>query len=142
MEVLPNHPSGSARGQRGAGACSRRALAVKLRCCQRGRAPGRAVTGRYAGSGLRAAVALALLFAGWLGPGSRAAIAATPTPEAVAEAKQLVRQGNAHYQRGNFQEALKAYDRAYELNPRPTTLFNMAQCHRQLQSYEKASFLY
>jgi tetratricopeptide (TPR) repeat protein len=61
---------------------------------------------------------------------------------AVQEARELVRRGNAAYQVGRIEEARTYYERAHQLRPRPGTLFNLAQCYRQLRLYTKAIFLY
>jgi tetratricopeptide (TPR) repeat protein len=55
----------------------------------------------------------------------------------------------AHFQRaekafnlGKFDEALTAYEAAYEAKALPGFLFNMAQCHRNLGNAERAVFFY
>jgi tetratricopeptide (TPR) repeat protein len=66
-------------------------------------------------------------------------------PAAAASAEEpraLVKQGNALYQAGRFEDALRAYQRAYELRPRPVLLFNLAQCHRELGRLARAIYLY
>src|SRR5205809_1080363 len=67
---------------------------------------------------------------------------AQPAPADAELGKQLVRQGNALYQAGDFVEALKLYSKGYQLRPKPATLFNMAQCERQLGHHQRAIFLY
>jgi hypothetical protein len=55
----------------------------------------------------------------------------------------------AHFQKaekafngGIFDEALAAYQAAYEAKPLPGFLFNIAQCHRNLGDHERALFFY
>jgi tetratricopeptide (TPR) repeat protein len=43
---------------------------------------------------------------------------------------------------GQFEHALDAFSQAYELKPLPGFLFNIAQCHRHLGNFERASFFY
>jgi tetratricopeptide (TPR) repeat protein len=58
------------------------------------------------------------------------------------EAKSLVRQGNAKFEVGKYDEALKLYERAYNLRQEPKWLFNMAQAQRELKNYPEAIRLY
>ena len=60
----------------------------------------------------------------------------------LAQAKQLFLQGEKAYRLGSFREALVNYQASYKLSSRPALLFNMAQCHRQLQETDKAIFYY
>jgi hypothetical protein len=55
----------------------------------------------------------------------------------------------AHFQKaerafslGRFAEALASYEAAYETKPLPGFLFNIAQCHRNLEEHEKAIFFF
>ena len=66
---------------------------------------------------------------------------AAHAPE-FAQAKAAFRAAQKHYDLGEFQKALNSYSDAYQLNPLPAFLFNMAQCHRQLGNYERAAFYY
>jgi len=59
-----------------------------------------------------------------------------------AQAREKFTQGNEAYARGEFREALDAFDAAYRLAPLPGFLFNVAQCRRQLGSYERAAHFY
>jgi tetratricopeptide (TPR) repeat protein len=43
---------------------------------------------------------------------------------------------------GKFDEALTAYETAYEQLPLPAFLFNIAQCYRNLGNHERAAFFY
>ncbi|WP_225408681.1 tetratricopeptide repeat protein [Stigmatella hybrida] len=71
-----------------------------------------------------------------------AASAAAPTEEAKTAARAKFAEGNAFYEQGNFRQALSSFDAAYNLVPLPAFLFNVAQCHRQLGSYERAATFY
>jgi len=80
-----------------------------------------------------------LLFALWaLVP--RPAAGAELTDEAQARVK--LSEGNAAYAQGNFREALTAFEAAYQLAPLPGFLFNVAQCHRQLEDFTRAASAY
>lgn len=72
------------------------------------------------------------------------ALAATPAlaSKAAKEAKLQSKQAAKLYNAGQFREALALYEDAYRLDARPTTLFNIAQCHRMLGNYERALFFY
>ncbi len=59
-----------------------------------------------------------------------------------ASAREHFRRGKEAYDLGRFEEALRAYELAYEADPRPQTLFNIGQCHRHLGHYERAAFSY
>jgi tetratricopeptide (TPR) repeat protein len=59
-----------------------------------------------------------------------------PDPE------QLFRQGQAHYRVGEFERALQAFKASLHIAHRPSTVFNIAQCHRQLKNPERALFFY
>lgn len=52
--------------------------------------------------------------------------------EAREQARELAAQGRAHYEAGRFEEALEAYQAAYDLAPAPGVLFNLGQCYRHL----------
>jgi tetratricopeptide (TPR) repeat protein len=59
-----------------------------------------------------------------------------------ARAKALFKEGETAYNLGQFDTALVKYSDAYKLKALPGFLFNIAQCHRQLQQYERAAFFY
>ena len=59
-----------------------------------------------------------------------------------ARAKALFKSGMKTYDVGDFEGALKLYSDAYQLAPLPGFLFNIAQCHRQLNNFERAAFFY
>jgi hypothetical protein len=82
-----------------------------------------------------------------------ALIAAAPAPSAAREAERAepraredasvyFNRGALNYNLGHFQEATAAFEKAYELEPSPILLFNIAQCQRQLGNNERALFLY
>jgi tetratricopeptide (TPR) repeat protein len=77
-----------------------------------------------------------------LGFSSLPAVGAEVSDEAKAQAREKFTQGNEAYARGEFREALAAFDAAYKLAPLPGFLFNVAQCHRQLGAHERAAFFY
>jgi tetratricopeptide (TPR) repeat protein len=63
--------------------------------------------------------------------------AAPPDPPAApasadgrAHAKRLFEQGQAHYDLGEYDEAIAAFREAYEISSAPALLFNIAQAHR------------
>jgi tetratricopeptide (TPR) repeat protein len=61
---------------------------------------------------------------------------------ATAQARVLFEDGTAAYTLGNFKKALVDYEAAYKLYPAPQFLFNIAQCHFQLQNWERAIFFF
>jgi tetratricopeptide (TPR) repeat protein len=62
--------------------------------------------------------------------------------EAKQKAKEHFQNAEARYKLGRFEEALQEYSKAYEFAPLPAFLFNMGQCHRQLNNHERAVFFY
>lgn len=86
---------------------------------------------------MTARIATALGVAAWLV--SVAALAQSPAGDTA----------QAHFDRGaklynleHFQEAIADFEEAYELDPSPIFLFNIAQSHRQLGNKERALFFY
>jgi tetratricopeptide (TPR) repeat protein len=59
-------------------------------------------------------------------------------PKAAARAH--FKRAEAAFNLGKFEEALAAYQAAYETKPLPGFLFNIAQCHRNLNDYDQAIF--
>lgn len=59
---------------------------------------------------------------------------------ALERAKRAFKRGERLFAIGRFQEALAAYEEAYEAKPLPEFLFNIGQCHRNLGSYSEAVF--
>jgi tetratricopeptide (TPR) repeat protein len=70
------------------------------------------------------------------------ATAAGAAPNPREQAKVEFDKGQVQYRVGHFQEALEAYTRAYELFPAPALLFNIGQCHKNLQNHERAIFFF
>ena len=58
------------------------------------------------------------------------------------EARAQFLKGEKAFNLGKFAEALAAYQAAYEAKPLPALLFNIAQCHRNLDQPERAAFFY
>src|SRR5262249_46892027 len=69
-------------------------------------------------------------------PGAARAQSASET------AQQHFDRGAKLYNLGHFQEAIPEFERAYDLDPSPIFLFNIAQSHRQLGNKERALFFY
>jgi len=59
-----------------------------------------------------------------------------------ARAKAFYEKGEAEYNLGHFQGALKNYEEAYKIRSVPRLLFNIAQCHRQLGDMRSAVATY
>ena len=88
--------------------------------------------------------ALGLVLTLALGTPFPAVAAQSDASEAVAEdqARERFAEGNMAYDLGEFDRALKAFSEAYRLKPLPGFLFNVAQCHRQLNNPSRAAFFY
>jgi tetratricopeptide (TPR) repeat protein len=69
-------------------------------------------------------------------------LALSATPAQKQEARDLSRRSIVEYNGGEFEKALADIQRAYDLDPRPGMLFNLAQCHRGLEHWKKAKFFY
>jgi tetratricopeptide (TPR) repeat protein len=67
---------------------------------------------------------------------------ASAAPNPREQAKIEFDKGQVQYRVGHFQEALEAYTRAYELFPAAALLFNIGQCHKNLQNHERAIFFF
>jgi tetratricopeptide (TPR) repeat protein len=70
-----------------------------------------------------------------------------PPPQAAAQdpkaqARKLFDAATEHYKVGRFTEALAGYEQAYALFKAPALLFNLAQCHFQLQNWDRAAFFF
>ena len=66
-----------------------------------------------------------------------------PRPAAAAEtAKAYFDGGVRKYNLGHFQDAITDFEKAYNIDPAPILLFNIAQSHRQLGDKDRALFFY
>lgn len=59
-----------------------------------------------------------------------------------SSARALFERGEVKFNLGNFEAAAADYQAAYELDHRPALLFNVGQCYRNLENYERARFFY
>jgi hypothetical protein len=57
-------------------------------------------------------------------------------------AKTFFEKGATEYNLGHFTDAIAQFEKAYEIDPAPILLFNIAQCHRQNGNKERAAFFY
>jgi len=75
-----------------------------------------------------------------------ATVAAPAAPAAPGGSKRLAKKlfekGELSYQQGEFSKALAFYKRAHSTYRHPAFIFNIAQCHRQLNQWSKALFFY
>jgi tetratricopeptide (TPR) repeat protein len=55
-----------------------------------------------------------------------------------ARARELFRRGDRLYDEGDYEGALRAFEKAYELSQRPALLFNLANTYERLGRYEDA----
>src|SRR5205085_1348650 len=62
-----------------------------------------------------------------------AVTAADANPEELARARRAFKKGEKLYALGRFEEALKEYERAFEIVELPELLFNIGQCQRNLE---------
>jgi len=58
------------------------------------------------------------------------------------QARELFQSAENSFNLGRFPDALADYQAAYEAKPLPAFLFNIAQCYRNMQSYERARFFF
>jgi len=63
-------------------------------------------------------------------------------PESLSQARIHFDAGETFYRLGQFREALAEYQAALKLTRRPSIIFNIAQCYRQLERHRKALFYY
>jgi tetratricopeptide (TPR) repeat protein len=70
--------------------------------------------------------------------------APAPSPEDAkkAEAKALYEKGLSHYNLGEFDLAIAAFRKSYEISQAPGLLFNIAQSFRLKKDYEQAVYFY
>ena len=66
----------------------------------------------------------------------------TPAQDPKVEARRLFDEATGHYKVGAFAQALAGYEAAYALFKAPAFLFNIAQCHFQLQNWDRAVFFF
>jgi hypothetical protein len=66
---------------------------------------------------------------------------APQTPE-QKDADRHFKSGVALFKEAKFGEALAEFERAYEIAPHPTVLYNIAGCHRELSHYGEAVKFY
>ncbi|HEX5058781.1 MAG TPA: tetratricopeptide repeat protein [Kofleriaceae bacterium] len=71
-----------------------------------------------------------------------AAQPAPPPADPKVEAKRLFDEATEHYKLAEFTQALAGYEKAYALFKAPAFLFNIAQCHFQLQTWDRAIFFF
>ncbi len=75
-----------------------------------------------------------------------AALLAAPAARAESGSSESAQahfdRGAKLYNLGHFQEAIPEFEQAYDLDPSPIFLFNIAQSHRQLGNKERALFFY
>ena len=57
-------------------------------------------------------------------------------------ARPFYEKGASEYNLGHFAEAISEFEKAYEQDPAPILLFNIAQAHRQSGNNERAAFFY
>jgi hypothetical protein len=57
-------------------------------------------------------------------------------------ARALAQRGTEAYRQGRFHDAKQAYSHAYDLDPRPPLLFDIAQCARAERDFAGASSFY
>ncbi len=74
--------------------------------------------------------------------GAAAKAAPAADPKAEKTAREHFRNAERAFNLGKFEEALAAYEAAYEALPLPAFLFNVGQCHRNLGQHERAVFFY
>lgn len=63
---------------------------------------------------------------------------AQPTPDDRAKAEASFKQGQAYFQRGDYDRAIAEYQAAFELSAEPSLLFNIALCHDRASRPEEA----
>jgi tetratricopeptide (TPR) repeat protein len=60
----------------------------------------------------------------------------------LVRARKLFRQGEIHFNLGEFEKAKEKFTAAYRVKQIPAFLFNIGQCHRQLGNCERALFYF
>ena len=67
-----------------------------------------------------------------------AAQATTTTAAPPADARELFRRGEAAYSAGNYELAIREWNNAYSVDPRPRIQFNLSQAYERLGQLEQA----
>lgn len=86
--------------------------------------------------------ALPLLLGALLSAATPRAFAGEADDMSLVMAKESFDLAEKAYALGKFDDALRHYERAFELKQLPALLFNIGQCHRNLGNWERASFFY
>jgi tetratricopeptide (TPR) repeat protein len=60
----------------------------------------------------------------------------------IAAAQKLYDEGKRLYNVGKFDDAVVAFEKAYDLYRAPEFLFNIGQCYRNLRNFEKSIFVF
>jgi tetratricopeptide (TPR) repeat protein len=81
---------------------------------------------------------VACLLAAGLATAGTTARAADASRDNLADARQAYDEGTRYYSLGEYEAAVKAFRRAYELAPAPALLFDIAQAHRLAGDCERA----
>jgi tetratricopeptide (TPR) repeat protein len=71
-----------------------------------------------------------------------APLSARAADKSESQARQLAKEGQQHYDLGEFDKALEKFSEAYKLKNAPALLFNLAQCHRKLGNWEQSAFFF
>ena len=56
--------------------------------------------------------------------------------------EQLSKDATAKYREGDFNAAIELFQKAYDIEPVPNLLFNIARCHEKLENWDKAIGFY
>jgi tetratricopeptide (TPR) repeat protein len=62
--------------------------------------------------------------------------------DATTRARELFKQAEVHFSLGEFEKALRLYKEAFKTKPMPEFLFNIGQCHRNMEQCDKALFFF
>jgi tetratricopeptide (TPR) repeat protein len=60
----------------------------------------------------------------------------------IAAAQKLYDEGKRLYNVGKFDDAVVAFEKAYDLYRAPEFLFNIGQCYRNLRNFERSIFVF
>jgi Tetratricopeptide repeat len=83
-----------------------------------------------------------IVFVATLGVVLASARAAQASEAGKKAARPHYDKGASEYNLGHFAEAISEFEKAYEQDPAPILLFNIAQAHRQSGNNERAAFFY